>query len=195
MITGVVLAGGASSRFGGEPKGLRPFLGRAMALCVADVLARVCTRVAIEAPRGAGYEALGLPMIHAAAEHAGKGPLAGIAAGLGATPEADRVAFAPCDMPLIDEGIYRVLMREAGSAYVVSPSGAEPLVAVLEPALLPALLRTLAADVLPRTPVALDAAGARGVRFTDAAPFANVNTPDDLARLARREQELRHLDR
>jgi molybdopterin-guanine dinucleotide biosynthesis protein A len=42
---GVVLAGGASSRFGGQPKGLQLFRGRAMALCVADVLARVCERV------------------------------------------------------------------------------------------------------------------------------------------------------
>jgi molybdopterin-guanine dinucleotide biosynthesis protein A len=187
MILGVVLAGGASARFGGEPKGLQPFRGRAMALCVADVLAKVCERVAIEAPRGAGYEALGLPLIHAAAEHAGKGPLAGIAASLAAAPEASRVAFAPCDMPLIDGSIYQALMREGGSVYAVSPNGAEPLVAVLERALLPALLRTLSAVAVPRAPVALEAAGARAVEFDDAAPFANVNTPDDLARLARRE--------
>jgi molybdenum cofactor guanylyltransferase len=181
MTIGVVLAGGASARFGGEPKGLQLFRGRAMALCVADVLARVCERVVIEVPRGVGYEALGLPLIHAADEHAGKGPLAGIAAGLAL---ADRVAFAPCDMPLIGDDIYRALVREGGSVYAVSPNGAEPLVAVLERALLPALLRTHAADVLPRAHVALDRAGARAVRFADAARFANVNTPEDLARLA-----------
>lgn len=187
MILGVVLAGGASARFGGVPKGLQLFRGRAMALCVADVLSRVAERVVIEAPPGSGYEALGLPLIHAAPAHAGKGPLAGIAAGLGASAEASVVAFAPCDMPLVHESIYRTLMREARSAYAVSPNGAEALVAALRPEALTALLATLAKGKLPRTAAALEAAGARAVAFDDAAPFANVNTPDDLARLARLE--------
>ncbi len=187
MITGVVLAGGASSRFGSGPKGLQLFRGRAMALCVADVLAQVCERVVIEAPRGAGYEALGLPVVHAAAEHAGRGPLAGMAAGLRVAPEDSRVAFAPCDMPLIDASLYRALLAEGGSTYAVSPHGAEPLVAVLERKLLEPLLKTLAATTMPRAPIALEAAGARAVAFDDTAPFANVNTPNDLARLARGE--------
>jgi molybdopterin-guanine dinucleotide biosynthesis protein A len=186
-MIGVVLAGGASARFGGEPKGLLSFRGRAMALCVADVLLTVCERVVVEAPRGVGYEALGLPLIHAADEHAGKGPLAGIVAGLATAPDGNRVAFAPCDMPLIDGELYRTLAHIGGSVYAVSQAGAEPLVAVLERALLAPLLRTLSAGVVPRAPVALEAAGARGVRFDDAGPFANVNTPDDLARLARGE--------
>ena len=154
-----------------------------MALCIADVLHRVCERVAIEARPGVGYEALGLPLIHAAPEHAGKGPLAGIVAGLAAAPEASRVAFAPCDMPLLDDAVFRVLMREGGSVFALLPRGAEALVAVLERALLAPLLRTLEAQKIPRTDTALTAAGARGVAFADAARFANVNTPEDLARL------------
>jgi molybdopterin-guanine dinucleotide biosynthesis protein A len=183
MIVGVVLAGGASSRFGGRPKGHAAFRGRAMALCVADVLAKLSARVVIEAPPGSGYEALGLPVIHAAVSHAGKGPLAGIAAGLGAAPEGSRVVFAPCDMPLLDEAVFRALMREGGSYYAVSPRGAEALVAVLERSLLTPLLATLSSDSIPRTDAALMAAGARSVAFADGARFANVNSPDDLARL------------
>lgn len=182
-MIGVVLAGGASSRFGGEPKGLVRFRGRAMALCVADVLAKVSKRVAIEAPPGAGYEALGLPVVHASPAHAGKGPLAGIVGGLAVAPEGSRVAFAPCDMPLLDTDVFRALIREGGSVYAVSPRGAEALVAVLERELLQPLLGALAAEIIPRTDAALVAAGARGVAFADAAPFANVNTPEDLARL------------
>lgn len=185
MITGVVLAGGASARFGGQPKGLQLFRGRAMALWVADVLGTVCERVAIEAQPGAGYEALGLPLVQAAPQHAGKGPLAGMAAGLsGAAGGGGFVAFAPCDMPLVTEHIYRALLREGMSAYAVSPRGAEALVAVLRSDALASLSATLALDRLPRTVAALEAAGARAVLFDDAAPFANVNTPDDLARLA-----------
>jgi len=185
MTLGIVLAGGASARFGGVPKGLQLFRGRAMALCVADVLSKVAERVVIEAPPGAGYEKLGLPLIHAAPAHAGKGPLAGMAAGLGASVDASAVAFAPCDMPLVHENIYRALMREARGAYAVSANGAEALVAVLRRDALSSLLATLAQDKLPRTADALEAAGARAVSFDDAAPFANVNTPEDLARLAR----------
>jgi molybdopterin-guanine dinucleotide biosynthesis protein A len=64
------------------------------------------------------------------------------------------------------------------------PVGEEPLVAVLDAALCPRLLEALVADDLPRTHRVLDAAGARAVAFDDAAPFANVNTPADLERLA-----------
>ena len=184
MITGVVLAGGASARFGGQPKGLQVFRGRAMALWVADVLAEVCERVVIEAPAGANYDVLGLPLVHAAPEHAGRGPLAGMAAGLSAARAGARVVFAPCDMPLIGVDVYRALLRAGRSAYAVSPEGAEPLVAVLGHEALDLLLKTLSRDAVPRTTVALEAAGACAVRFDDAAPFANVNTPDDLDRLA-----------
>jgi molybdopterin-guanine dinucleotide biosynthesis protein A len=186
-MIGVVLAGGASRRFDGQPKGLIPFAGRAMALRAADVLLQVCARVAIEAPRNAGYEALGLPLLHAPPEHIGKGPLAGLAAGLG-SPKTGRVAFVPCDMPLLDASIYRTLLREAGDGpgvYAETAAGLEPLVAVLDTRIGPALLKALANDDLPRTHAVLDAAGARPVWFDDAHLFANVNTPDDLERLGR----------
>ena len=184
MITGVVLAGGASARFEGKPKGLVPFRGRAMVLAVADVLAQVCERVVIEVPHDeAGYEALGLPLIQASAAHMRMGPLAGIVAGLVAQPKADVVAFAPCDMPLLNADVYRALLDEGGSRYARSPRGAEPLVAVLLAAALTPLKAALAGRPVPRTNVALSAAGAHAVWFDDAAPFANVNTPADLARL------------
>jgi molybdopterin-guanine dinucleotide biosynthesis protein A len=142
--------------------------------------------VAVEAPREAGYEALGLPLIHAAPEHAGKGPLAGLAAGLSAAPAGSRVVFAPSDMPLLEARVFDALLKERGGVYAACPNGVEPLVAVLEPPMLPALLTTLSRDQLPRTHVALDDAGAHAVMFADAAPFANVNTPADLARLSGR---------
>lgn len=185
-MIGVVLAGGASSRFGGQAKGLIPIRGRAMALHVADVLLQVCTEVVIEAPYDAGYETLGLPLIHAAPEHQQKGPLAGIAAGLGSTIVRGVVAFAPCDMPLLDAGVYRRLVdavRDVAGAYAETAGGFEPLVAVLRVEMRPALLEALRADVLPRTHAVLDAAGAVRVRFDDGRAFTNVNTPAEAQRL------------
>jgi molybdopterin-guanine dinucleotide biosynthesis protein A len=86
-------------------------------------------------------------------------------------------------MPLLDADVFRALIREGGSVYALAPRGPEALVAVLDRALLAPLLRALEAEKIPRTDAALVAAGAHGVAFADAAPFANVNTPDDLARL------------
>ena len=184
-MIGVVLAGGASSRFGGSPKGLILLAGRAMALRAADILAQTCSNVMIEAPRNIGYEALGLPLLHAPPEHAGKGPLAGLAAGLAA---GARVAFAPCDMPLLTSEIYLALVEacgEAPGAYAATTNGVEPLVAVLDAGMREALLRALERDDLPRTHAILDAAGACAVAFANVGPFENVNDPGDLIRLER----------
>lgn len=183
-MIGVVLAGGASSRFGGKPKGLIPLAGRAMALRAADLLLQFCSRVVIEAPPNAGYEVLGLPLVHAAAEHNGKGPLAGLAAGLAAG--GPRIAFAPCDMPLLTPEIFKAMIEACGpvsGVYAATSKGVEPLVAILNAGMRPALLEALESDNLPRTHVVLDAAGARQMDFADPAPFENVNTPEDLARL------------
>jgi molybdenum cofactor guanylyltransferase len=182
-MIGVVLAGGASSRFGGSPKGLLPIAGRPMALRVADVLSQICSQVIIEVPRDLGYETLGIPLLHAPSEHAGKGPLAGLAAGLTA---GARVAFAPCDMPMLSKEIYAALLaacNTAPGAYAKTIKGAEPLVAVLDAGMRAAMLMALERDDLPRTHTILDAAGARSVAFADKEPFENINTPDDFDRL------------
>lgn len=183
-MIGVVLAGGASSRFGGQAKGLLPLHGQPMALRVAGMLALFCERVVIEARADAGYEAIGLPVVHARASHEGKGPLAGLAAGLGAAEAHESVAFAPCDMPLATAALYGPLIAAGGKgAYAMTRVGVEPLVAVLSAGVRPALLRVLEGEP-PRTHVVLDKLGLRSVLFEDLRPFTNVNTPEDLARLA-----------
>jgi molybdopterin-guanine dinucleotide biosynthesis protein A len=183
-VIGVVLAGGASTRFGAKPKGLAILNGRAMVLGVADILAAVCDRVLIEAPRDAGYETIGLQLIHAASEHAGKGPLAAMAAGLAHAGKDNRVAFAPCDMPLLTPPVYRALANASGiGAYARTPLGVEPLVAVLSNDIQAQIQLVLTANPIPRTHVVLDATGVRVVDFTEARLFANVNTPADLAQI------------
>ena len=186
-MIGIVLAGGASNRFAGMPKGLQLLNGVPMARRVADMLAAFCSHVAIEAPANTGYEALGLKLCHAQAEHKDKGPLAGLAAGLAIAQAGERVAFAPCDMPLLTPEIYKTLSRAcegAPGAYAANAAGVEPLVAVLNVGMREVLLNALHAAELPRTHIVLDRAGARPVQFADARLFENVNTPDDLRRLS-----------
>ena len=185
-MIGVVLAGGASNRFGGRPKGLVLLAGKPLASHVSQVLESFCDQVMIEAAAGVGYESLGLPLCPALPSYAGKGPLAGIAAGLAAFDGDELVAFAPCDMPLLKPEVYEVLRAsclDAVGAYARTSAGEEPLVCVLRAKILPGVLDALGLSDLPRTHVVLDAGGARAVDFSDASVFRNINTPADLLRL------------
>jgi molybdopterin-guanine dinucleotide biosynthesis protein A len=119
----------------------------------------------------------------AAPSHAGKGPLAGIAAGLAVAADGVRVAFAPCDLPLITPDIFNVLSVHAAGAYAISPSGVEPLVCVLPRAALAIVEAALVSPDVPRVVGVMDRIGAQAVRFDDSRAFLNVNTPADLARL------------
>lgn len=183
-MIGVVLAGGASRRFGGRPKGLIPLNGRPMASHVVQMLATFCTHVVVEGRVSDGYDVLGLPVIEAG--HDGKGPLAGIVAGLaaGSAHKSTSVAFAPCDMPLLRADIYEALCGAGGpGAYARTAAGVEPLVAVLNVGVRAALVSMLDRPDMPRTHAALDAVGATSVAFDDQRAFTNVNTPADLERL------------
>lgn len=182
-MIGVILAGGASTRFGGEPKGLKMLKGLPLVGHVHANLSMVCRDVLIECVPGSGYEGWGVACISARPEHAGKGPLAGILAGLECVPDEETVVFAPCDMPLLAPPVFQRLALEAGGGWAVSSRGDEPLVCVLPARLRELIARSLVQSPIPRVVDVLAGAGASGVRFADDWPFANVNAPEDLARL------------
>jgi molybdopterin-guanine dinucleotide biosynthesis protein A len=182
-MIGVILAGGQSLRFGGSPKGLQSLAGLPLVGHVHASLSLVCTEVFIECVPGSGYEGWGVPCIHASAEHAGKGPLAGLLAGLQAA-NGQSVAFAPCDMPLLAPPLYERLKAEPGGAHAISPNGPEPLVCVLSGSVMVSIQRALAQPVIPRVVDVFERAGVSGVAFAEDWPFVNVNTPEELARLA-----------
>jgi molybdopterin-guanine dinucleotide biosynthesis protein A len=94
-----------------------------------------------------------------------------------------RVAFAPCDLPLVTPAVFKALSVHAGGAYAVSPSGVEPLVCVLPSNGLAVVLEALASPEVPRVVTVMERIGAVAVRSDDARAFLNVNTPDDLAHL------------
>lgn len=182
-MIGVILAGGASTRFGGEPKGLKMLRGLPLVGHVHANLSMVCREVVIECAPDAGYEGWGVECISARPEHAGKGPLAGLLAGFERAAGAETVVFAPCDMPLVAPPLFERLAREAGGGWAVSPRGDEPLVCALPLSLREVVALALEQSPIPRVVHVLTGAGATGVRFADDWPFANVNTPEDLVRL------------
>ena len=188
-MLGVVLAGGASQRFG-SPKGLAQFGGKAMALYAADALSGICTELCIEAKPEAGYEALGLPLCCAPEAHAGKGPIAGMIAGLkqAQAQGLELAAFAACDMPFLTAAQFERLgaaLDDANAAYAVTPDGAEPLCAIVRTSALAGLERALETEKIARAHVILDRAGAIGVWFFNPAPFYNINTREDFDGAAR----------
>ena len=196
-MRGVVLAGGAASRYGGVPKGLLSVGG-------ARILDRVVERV--QAVTGA------IPLLIANAPGAsawrpdlktipdarpGFGSLGGIYTAVTAGPPLEPVLCVAWDMPFVPEALLRALIEGATGgagnydAFLPESSGRrglEPLCAVYGPACGPAIERRLETGDLKAISFHADVrvgilslAQVRAFGDPDEL-FFNVNTPDDLER-------------
>ncbi|MCF6290447.1 MAG: molybdenum cofactor guanylyltransferase [Desulfobacterales bacterium] len=130
-VTGVILAGGRSSRFG-RNKALAELSGRPLIEQVAATLCPLFPSCLVVTDTPGQYRFLDLPMINDVFPD--KGPLAGIHAALEASGE-ERVFIAACDMPFLAPELVRYLCklsRESDSLAVVPrlSRGPEPLCAV-----------------------------------------------------------------
>lgn len=190
-IAGLILAGGEGRRMGAE-KALVALAGRPL---VAHVAARLAPQVAALALSANGdgtrFAALGLPVLPDRPGEAGQGPLAGLRAGLAWAGQigAGALVSVATDTPFLPEDLVARLAAPGGPAYAQS-GGRSHYTAALWPL---ALEETIAAQFTAgerRLRVAL--AGAQPVAF-DAAPdpFANLNTPEDLAQAEARLRERR----
>ena len=183
-ITGLILAGGRGQRLGGVDKGLQPWRGRPL---VDHALARLGPQVRtvmISANRNPDAYASRGARVLADASNDFPGPLAGILAGLraAATPW---LAVVPCDSPSLPLDLVERLASGVGDrrgAVVQRNERFEPVCCLLSTSLADDLERYLADGGRKvegwvgrhAAPVPFDSAG-------DAAAFANINTPDDLA--------------
>jgi molybdenum cofactor guanylyltransferase len=108
-LTGILLVGGASSRFG-SPKALAVFEGETLADRAWRLLGEVCSeRIAVGGTDGLPFEALDDP---------GTGPVAAIAVGL-RRAACEVAVVVPVDMPLLTADGLRMLAdacREAAFA-------------------------------------------------------------------------------
>jgi molybdopterin-guanine dinucleotide biosynthesis protein A len=189
QIAGVVIAGGRSSRFGGE-KAVALFAGKPLLLWAAERLRRACSNVAVNARPGTQAAQLasscGFPVL---CDIPGDpdGPLAGVRAGLlwAQGLGAQSLAASPCDVPLLPEDLYLRLAAAAGAgaALVETVEGRQPLCAVWPVAALPVISRALEGGMHPPTWRVLEELGAHRLRVDPPGLFANLNTREDLARL------------
>lgn len=195
--TGAILAGGGGTRLGGARKGLLAVGGRRIVDRVAGALAGAADELLVVA--NDADAATWLPGVRTAADlRPGNGSLGGVHAALAhAGGPALVVAW---DMPFVPAALLARLraLGEAGGPAVdaVVPRGPdgvrEPLCAYYAPSCLRAVVRQLDAGDR-RLGALLDALrviyleGPELAAHGDAALlFANVNTPDDLARATAR---------
>jgi molybdopterin-guanine dinucleotide biosynthesis protein A len=172
-LTGVLLVGGASSRFG-SPKALAHFGDETLAARTWRTLGEACDDRLAVGKRGDGLE-LPFELVDDGTET--RAALAGIVAGLRAAPGPVAVML-PVDTPLVTADLLREL--EAACADAAAPTTA-PLPAAFARSALPVLERRLHEGRLTLHE-ALDELDTRRIEV-DEALLANVNTPDELRRL------------
>ena len=183
-ITGAILIGGRSSRMGLPKYAIMLQDGRSMLEHVLQTLASVCTEVVLVDGSGALRDGRQRVVID---QRPNLGPLGAIEALL-ASGIDDEYLICPCDVPLMSQHALEALLQErVGLATILRLSHrAEPesLPARISAAALPAVQRLLDSgqravwglmQALPAEVVSIPADWEQC--------FANINSPDDLAKL------------
>jgi len=187
-VTGVIQAGGLSTRMGGRPKALLELGGRRLVERVVAALDGVVDDLLVVTNTPELYAFLGLPMVGDV--FPGGGSLGGIYSGLRAA--SGEAAFTvACDMPFVKREVVRLVVERAAEGDVVVPRVAgqyETLHAAYGKACLPHMEERLRAGRLKivgffdRVRV-VEIAEAEVARHGDPALlFMNVNTPEELER-------------
>lgn len=192
-VTGVILAGGESSRMG-RNKALMKVDGEAIIARSYRMLASLFHEVIVVTNTPDAYDFL--PCRKVADIHTGVGSIAGLEAGLAASG-TERIFVSACDMPFLSPDLIRLLCGESGSCDAVVPINSEGL---REP--LHAVYRKTALDVI-RSVIengeksilhVLDTVDTRLIRqeaFSSISgavnSFSNVNTPEEYEKVTGRQ--------
>ena len=196
-ITGIILAGGRASRMGGRDKAFAAVAGEPIAVRTVRLFRDLFAQVLVATNRPARFGGLGVETV--ADAFPGCGPLAGIHAAT-AVSRFPHVFVAACDMPALDADVIRFLVGRVGPEFdAIVPcwdDDVEPLHAVYAVRCVPAMEASLRAgryamrDFLARLRVDwVREAELRGLRGA-ARSLTNVNTPEELAAVGGRFDEL-----
>lgn len=185
-LAGIILAGGGSQRFGTD-KAAALLDGCPM---IAHVASRLSSQVQDIALAGAQHS-YGLPFeLLDDGVHANKGPLAGVASGLGwaAGKGYSRVVTVPCDVPRLPGNLVSLLQTNDPSRPVAlkTERGVEAACAMWPVRLLPQVMQKLSTAGSNSIMAMLEAGNAQTIHVSDEVlegSFANINTPGDLAKL------------
>ncbi len=190
--TGVILAGGLNSRFGGREKALIPLAGKAMIDHIIRAFDNLFEEILIVSNQPQNHIDRDATIISDLLD--ARSSLTGIHAALFYS-HCEEVFICACDTPLIKTALIATLLdaRQTGIDLVVpqTPSGIEPLCAVYaKRCLAPIENRLRRGDFRIRRffdRVRVKHVSEKRLRRVDPdlLSFKNVNTPDDLAEVAR----------
>ncbi|SHI81240.1 molybdenum cofactor guanylyltransferase [Desulfofundulus thermosubterraneus] len=190
-ITGVILAGGKSTRMGMD-KAFIPIGQTTMIKKIASELRKVFSRVMVVSnKREFLYQHLGLPVVNDL--RSGCGPLGGIHAGL-TFADTPYIFVVACDMPFIDARLIPVLVGTCSGYDAVVPrikECMEPLFAVYSKSCLPSIEQVIdnknfkLVDLLSRLKVNYIDESRLNLVPDLKRVFININTPRDLLELVK----------
>jgi len=187
-ITGIVLAGGKSSRMGTE-KGLVIFKGKPLIEYSLDVLKNSCDEIIISS-NSESYDAFGFPVLKD--EFPDSGPMGGIYTCLKASKNEINIVVS-CDMPLVDAKFLDKLLTFSDDFAAVVPwhekEFFEPLCAVYNKNLL-AVFKDFIDKMNFRIPDLLKTVNTKFLKTgkengIDPVIFCNINTLKQLEELSR----------
>src|SRR5438105_10517753 len=187
-VTGVIQAGGKSTRMGGAPKALLELGGRRIIERVVAVVRSVVDDVLVVTNTPELYRFLGLRMVpDVFTDH---GSLGGLYSGLAAAA-GDAAFTVACDMPFLHPDVARLVVARADEADVVIPRVgdqlqtlhavyAKPCLGPMEDRLRAGRLKIVGFFEAVRV---LEIPEPDVARHADpAVVFMNVNTPEELER-------------
>jgi molybdopterin-guanine dinucleotide biosynthesis protein A len=188
-IAAAILAGGQARRFGGRDKSRLVVVGRTIIVRQVEVLQRITPEVFVVSGDAGRFADLALP-VHADLIP-GAGAIGGVYTALEAAA-ADRVIVVACDLPFLDESMLRRLVELAPAgdgAWVRTARGVEPLLACYRREARVTIRARIDAGRLKLTDLgdALEMAELGAGELAQFGPearlLANINTPDDYARI------------
>lgn len=190
-ITGIILAGGKSSRMG-KDKGLCGFKGKPLVSYAINTLAPLCKNLMISAnyfPEK--YAEYNFPVVED--EIKGIGPIGGILSCLKKSPTRHNLVLS-CDTPFVSTDFFRYLLENIENYQVVAPSHETFLIEPLSAYYNTNVIADMEAVVSEKnfkllnffTKIRFKALPySPGLPFYIPYSFININTPDDLERARR----------
>jgi molybdopterin-guanine dinucleotide biosynthesis protein A len=184
-----ILAGGRARRLGGRDKSRLVVDGRTIIVRQVETLQRVADEVFVVGHDAGRFADVGLT-VHTD-RIADKGVLGGLYTALDAA-RGDAVLVVACDLPFLHEGLLRELVhrsRDGDGAWIRTPSGVEPLLACYQRRVRDRVFAEISAGRLKAGDLGhvlqmaeLDQADLTRFGSSDDL-LANINTPDDYARV------------
>lgn len=135
---GVILAGGKSTRMG-QDKAFLPLYNKPVISHIVQEIKTLFDTIIVVANEPAAYSFLQVPVV--SDRYQDMGPLAGMETAM-FHQEADIYAITACDMPFIDQEIYRYLLGQATDYDAVVPifeNRLHPLAGVYKRSVLPVI--------------------------------------------------------